>query len=192
MWMLSVGNWLSEGGFSLLEQKRIPAMRHCGGFETQHRACRENPWSERTAVDTVKTGAQLLKVACDCDEQVMRGVPFAAVLFQMADNLDYRPAFIGALQKLQVEEANSETRWLKLAQIKPGMIVGAGIYSQTGLLLLAKGQQITDSAMARLNSFASLFGVIEPISVVVPQSAQNVTPVPPQEPGETLRTLALR
>ena len=155
-------------------------------------AQQDTPWAEPSTVDVVKTGAQLLKVASDCDEQVMRGIPLTVVLAQMADNLDYRPMFVTALQRLQAEESKSETRWLKLAQMKPGMIVGAGIYSQTGLLLLAKGQEITDSAMARLNSFASLFGVIEPISVIVPYAQEDTKPVPPQDPLDSLRSLALR
>ncbi len=150
------------------------------------------PWDEPSEVDIVKTGAQLLKVASDCDEQVMRGIPLTVVLAKMAEKLEYRPMFVTALQKLQVEEAKSETRWLKLSQMKPGMIVGAGIYSQTGLLLLAKGQEITDSAMARLNSFASLFGVIEPISVIVPYVDQNTQKLPPPNLLDSLRSPALR
>jgi FixJ family two-component response regulator len=150
------------------------------------------PWDEPSEVDVVKTGAQLLKVASDCDEQVMHGIPLTVVLAKMSEDLNYRPMFVTALQKLQMEEAKSETRWLKLTQMKPGMIVGAGIYSQTGLLLLAKGQEITDSAMARLNSFASLFGVIEPISVIVPYTSQDTQKLQPPNPLDSLRTAVLR
>jgi ActR/RegA family two-component response regulator len=175
----------NQVGHNLLA--KIPRLESVAQMVAQQ----NSPWSEITPVDVVKIGAQLLKVASDCDEQVMRGVPFATVLAQMAASPAYRPAFVTALQKLEVEEAKSETRWLKLAQIKSGMIVGAGIYSQTGLLLLAKGQEITDSAMARLNSFASLFGLIEPISVIVPYSEQ-VNPPIPQRPPDSLSTLALR
>lgn len=162
------------------------------GSVAQMVAEQATPWDEPSEVDVVKTGAQLLKVASDCDEQVMRGIPLTVVLSQMAENLDYRPMFVTALQKLQVEESKSETRWLKLSQMKPGMIVGAGIYSQTGLLLLAKGQEITDSAMARLNSFASLFGVIEPISVIVPYVNQDTQKVPTPNLLDSLRSPALR
>jgi len=153
----------------------------------------KSAWAEKGASpELVKTGAQLLRIASDCDEQVMRGVPFATVLSQMGTSHDYHPPFVAALQKLQVEESKSETRWLNLVQLKPGMIVSAGIYSQTGLLLLAKGQEVTDSAIARLNSFSSLFGVIEPISVVVPYSEQTAKPIPPHSALDSLSSLALR
>jgi hypothetical protein len=52
------------------------------------------------------------------------------------------------------------------------MIINSAIYSKNGLLLLAKGQEISESAIARLESFASLFGIAEPISVIVPESGQ--------------------
>ncbi len=153
----------------------------------------KSAWSEKPGVpELVRTGAQLLRIASDCDEQVMRGVPFATVLAQMATSRDYYSPFITALQKLQVEESKSETRWLNLVQLKPGMIVSAGIYSQTGLLLLAKGQEVTESAIARLTSFASLFGIIEPISVIVPFSEQTARPLPPGGVVDPLSALALR
>ena len=150
-------------------------------------------WSDTNGnKDSVNTGAQLLKIASDCDEQVMRGVGFGTALAQMAVSRDYCPEFVKALQKLQAEESKSETRWVNLLQLKPGMIVSAGIYSQTGLLLLAQGQEVTDSAIARLSSFASLFGVIEPISVIVPYSGAAPKPMPPHGRVDTLSTLALR
>src|SRR5713101_3771920 len=48
MWMLSVGDWLSEGCFSLLEEYRITAFCHGRRLETQHGACREKARPERT------------------------------------------------------------------------------------------------------------------------------------------------
>ncbi|HLK48762.1 MAG TPA: HD domain-containing phosphohydrolase [Bryobacteraceae bacterium] len=173
----------NQVGHNLLA--KIPRLESVAQMVAQQNAS----WSEPS--DAVKTGAQLLKVASACDEQVMRGVPFGVALSQMAGSREYHQLFVTALQRLEMEEAKNETRWLKLAQLKPGMIVAAGIYSQTGLLLLAKGQQVTDSAMARLNSFASLFGLIEPISVVVPYSGEILTP-PPQNPQAVLGSMAPR
>ena len=175
----------NQVGHNLLA--KIPRLESVAQMVAQQ----NSPLSETATEDIVKIGAQLLRVASDCDEQVMRGVPFGTVLAQMTGSREYRQAFVTALQKLQAEESKSETRWLKLAQLKPGMIVAAGIYSQTGLLLLAKGQQVTDSAMARLNSFASLFGLIEPISVIVPNS-EPAPPILPQGQPDALRSLSLR
>lgn len=133
------------------------------------------PWPGAAgASENVKTGAHLLKIALDLDEQVMRGNTLDSVIEQMRRNRQYHTAFVNALQQLQVEQTRSQTQLLSLGQLQPHMIVNSGIYSKTGLLLLAKGQEVTESAIARLESFASLFGIVEPISVVVPHSAQSL------------------
>ena len=60
------------------------------------------------------------------------------------------------------------------------MVIAADLYSKTGLLLLAKGHEISESALARLDNFSTLFGIAEPISVSIPGtpeqglSAENV------------------
>jgi len=177
----------TQVGHNLLA--KIPRLENVAQMVAQQKA----PWSDTAgARDTVKTGAQLLKIASDFDEHVMRGVGFATALAQMAASRDYCPDFVRALEKLQVEESKSETRWLSLVQLKPGMIVSAGIYSQTGLLLLAQGQEVTESAIARLSSFSSLFGIIEPISVIVPYAAVAAKPILPHGRPNSFSTLALR
>ena len=177
----------NQVGHNLLA--KIPRLEDVAQMVAQQKAS----WPEAGgSLDLVKTGAQLLKIASDCDEQVMRGVPFARALDQMSSSREYYPVFVTALKKLQVEEAKSEIRWVTLLQLKPGMIVSAGIYSQTGLLLLSKGQEVTDSAIARLTSFASLFGIIEPIGVVVPHSGPTDRPIQPPSAVDSRSTLSLR
>ena len=135
-------------------------------------------WSDRDSpADPIKTGAHLLKVALEFDEKVMRGNSLESVISEMYRSRDYNPAFVAALRELQIEEARSAVLLIPLAQLRPHMIINAAIYSRTGLLLLAKGQEVTESAIARLESFASLFGIVEPISVIVPQTSKRQPPL---------------
>lgn len=180
-------NSQSRVGHKLLV--KIPRLENVGQMVAQQ----QSPWSPQPgAADPVKIGAHLLKVASDFDEQVMRGNSLESVLTQMRGSPLYNPAFVAALQELQLEEAHSEVRWVTLAQLKPQMIISAGVYSKTGLVLLAKGQEVTDSAIARLNSFASLFGIIEPISVIVPQAERTTKSMPPSASVSTMPIPALR
>ena len=168
---------------------KIPRLENVGQMVAQQ----QSPWTPQPgAPDPVKTGAHLLKVASDFDEQVMRGNSLESVLTKMRGSPQYNPAFVAALQELQLEEAQSEVRWVNLAQLRPQMIISAGVYSKTGLVLLAKGQEVTDSAIARLNSFASLFGIIEPISVMVPQGERTEKSIPPNAAVGTISIPALR
>ncbi|MBZ5577049.1 MAG: response regulator [Acidobacteriia bacterium] len=177
----------SRVGHNLLV--KIPRLENVAQMVAQQRS----PWAAQNgAPSPVKIGAHLLKVATDFDEQVMRGSTQEAVLGKMRGSRDYNPEFLTALQQVQVEEAKNETRWVTLAQLKPQMIISAGVYSKTGLVLLAKGQEVTDSAIARLNSFASLFGVIEPISVTVPQEEQIPKPALTRQLTDSLAAPVLR
>jgi len=134
-------------------------------------ANQRNPWGNRTeTTDPAAVGGNLLKVALDFDEQTMRGAEVTAVLGRMSAHRDYNPAFVAALLEVQVQEAESEIRLVPLSAVQVGMIINVDVKSKNGLLLLAKGQEVTDSAIARLQSFALTIGIVEPLSVRTPQT----------------------
>ncbi|HTQ54921.1 MAG TPA: HD domain-containing phosphohydrolase [Bryobacteraceae bacterium] len=118
--------------------------------------------------ECVITGARLLKVASDFDSLIMRGGDLDSTLAEMREDHSYDPVFMDALEEVQIEEAGNETRLVSLAQLRSGMIIHRDVRSTNGLLLLAVGQEVTDSALARLRSFASARGIVEPISVTLP------------------------
>jgi hypothetical protein len=104
----------------------------------------------------------------DFDELLVRGADTESAFQQMRANKDYNPAFLSALEQVQVEAIHSESRMVSLAQLRTGMIIKMDVRSKNGLLLLASGQEVTQSAIARLKSFSWTTGLAEPISVIVP------------------------
>ncbi|MFN7995554.1 MAG: response regulator [Bryobacteraceae bacterium] len=118
------------------------------------------------APECVATGRQLLKVAFDFDELIMMGGDLDSALTIMRSRGGYRPSFLHALEQVQLEVSRRETRLVSLSQLRTHMIIHADVRSSNGTLLLAKGQEVTDSALMRLRSFASTRGVVEPISVM--------------------------
>jgi response regulator RpfG family c-di-GMP phosphodiesterase len=133
-------------------------------------------WNGTESSDPVLIGAQLLRVALDFDEEVQQGKSLGEAMSLLRARRQHNPKFIDALRQLQIEVSKNQIRLVNLDQLKPGMHIEADLYSKTGLLLLAKGQEVTESAIARLTSFASLFGVAEPISVVIPGADQQTAP----------------
>ena len=55
--------------------------------------------------------------------------------------------------------------------LSTNMVINCEVYSKNGLLLLSKGQEVTDSVVARMLSFADSVGVVQPFSVVVPRTS---------------------
>ena len=151
----------SRVGHNLLA--KIPRLEAVSEMVARQRTA----WSAESGVpDTVRIGSHLLRIALDFDEQMARGDSLEAVLKEMRNRREYNPSFVAALEQVQVEEAKREIRLLRVSQLKTKMIISADVFSRTGLLLLAKGQEVTDSALARLASFAATVGIVEPIKVI--------------------------
>lgn len=141
---------------------RIPRLETVARMVGQQEAA----WTRRT--DEASVGAHLLKTARDFDTQVARGVEPEVALAAMKRNPDYDPAFVAALREVNVEEsAQSDICLVVLKQLRTGMIMNADVCGKNGLLLLARGQEVTDTALARLKSFAQTVGIVEPLSVRV-------------------------
>lgn len=123
--------------------------------------------------DAAIVGGHLLKIARDFDEQVILGADSNVILTAMRRNRDYNPDLVAALQEIQIEESQRLIRLVTVAQLRTGMIISGDVRCKNGLLLYPKGQEITDSAMARLKSFAQTIGLVEPLSVMVPDAAED-------------------
>ena len=149
-------------GHDLLE--KIPRLQDVAQMVGRQRSS----WSANHGLpEPVRIGAHLLKIALDFDERIMRGGSPTDTVLEMLQLKEYNPAFVTALQQIQIDESNRETRLVSLAQLNTHMIINADVYAKNRLLLLAKGQEVTDSAIARLRSFAITVGIVEPISVIM-------------------------
>ena len=138
-------------------------------------AHQETKWTHGAAKsDAAVIGAALLKVARDFDEQMTRGAESEPTLAAMKRNVQYNPDFVDALQQVHVEESCRTLRLVSLAQLRTGMIMQEDVRSRNGLLLFGKGQEVTESAIARLKSFAQTVGIVEPLRVVAHGTGQTL------------------
>ncbi len=128
------------------------------------------------APDAVATGTQLLRAAIDFDHLITRGSSLEEALAHMRRRSpDYAPACLEALAAFVPPEGGMEVRVLKSAELCAAMVVDQDVRAKNGLLLLAKGQQVTPSVLGRLKAFAAKVGIAEPIRVLVakPESVRS-------------------
>ncbi|MGA3099557.1 MAG: HD domain-containing phosphohydrolase [Bryobacteraceae bacterium] len=130
-------------------------------------AAQRTPWSGTNDSDPVGVGSSLLKIAADFDEEVMRGRDVHETFSAMRASGHYNPSYLSALQQVQVEQAPTEARAVRVVQLRRGMQVNADVFNKKGLLLVAKGQEVTEAAIVRLNNCQRSVGVMEPISVLI-------------------------
>lgn len=147
---------------------RIPRLEGVAGMIGNQRA----NWQEsRAAGDCTFMGGQLVRTALDLDEQIMQGGEAQSILTAMLRSTRYNHEYVSALEDFPFEQHRGESRRVTVAQLQQGMVVTADVRGKNGLLVLANGQEVTPSAIARLQSFARTSGIAEPLHVVVPYGA---------------------
>jgi CheY-like chemotaxis protein len=155
---------------------KIPRLEQVAGMV----AAQQTPGRGTDNSDPVGVGAGLLRTAVDFDEQIVRGRAVEAALTAMRSGGRYKPSYLDVLEQVQVGESQTEARAIKVAELRKGMFVSADVRSTKGLLLLAKGQEVTDAAIARLLTFHLTVGIAEPVPVLIrkaPSAAFGPGPV---------------
>ncbi len=118
-------------------------------------------------------GARLLHICQDFDELDMRGVDKREAFETLRGRVGaYDQAFLAAFELILFAEGGFEARHLMVKDMRPGMVLGAPIVTDGGVLLMAKGQEINDLARFRLTEFVKSHGVREPILVHIPLKTQ--------------------
>lgn len=116
----------------------------------------------------VVAGTELLRAAIDYDQSITRGRSHEEALAHMRRRgHEYAPSCLDALGTFVAPEGGMEMRVLKSTELCPAMIVDQDVRAKNGLLLLAKGQEVTLSVLGRLKSFAAKIGIAEPIRVLL-------------------------
>ena len=160
-----VGVFNSQGKIASDLLTQIPRLELVADMVARQR----EPWSARgQQADRVTVGAQLLKIAQDFDDAMLRGGDVDTVLNHMLKRSEYNPEFVTALEQVEVAQDAAQIRLVSVSQLRTRMIIDANVHSKSGLLLLAKGQEVTASAILRLHNFAATVGVVEPIHVIDP------------------------
>lgn len=122
-------------------------------------------------------GARALRIALDFDtlESEREDHPFDTL---RSRNGCYDPELLEALAALQGSSKREIViHELKLRQIEVGMIFGEDVRSSKGLLLIARGQQVTIGLHERVRNFSAELGVREPIRMIVkPEQADRESP----------------
>ena len=120
----------------------------------------------QTDLDPIALGAHLLRTALDFDERRSRGASAQSAAAEMRAEGRYSPVFLNALAAIDDGGKNRAVS-LRVAELFPGMMVDSNIYAKNGALLMARGQEITEGAITRLQNFLVTKRLEEPIRVVV-------------------------
>jgi response regulator RpfG family c-di-GMP phosphodiesterase len=135
--------------------------------------------------EVVKVGAQMLMVAIRFDEAVSRGAsPESAVKFMSERPEIFQPNLTTAIGSASVGALEMEVRTIRLRDLRPNMIINEDLWAANGLLLVAKGQLVSEPVIARLLNFSKFAGIDRTFSIRVPVARTVVIePVPMTSPS---------
>lgn len=117
----------------------------------------------------IPLGGRVLKILVDFDQLESSGKSSGQALGVMKGRQGwYDPMILDILEKVLGWKTGFRLREVRVEQLETGMLLAEDVVSLRGMLLVAKGQEVSPVLMTRLRTFAGIGGVQEPIKVLVP------------------------
>lgn len=111
--------------------------------------------SDGTAGEAIPWGARALRVALDLDLLESQGCPTALAFDTLRGRAGtYDPAILEALAEIRRSAQRWEVQELALKALRPGMVLAQDVRTRRGLLVLARGQEVTPSLLERIRNFS--------------------------------------
>ncbi|MBU1676569.1 response regulator [bacterium] len=119
-------------------------------------------------------GAQILRAAIEFDRLLTQGISRPKALEQLKQpSKEVPPMILKALRNLRVARTKMASRTVKMSELKISMVLDEDITAKTGARIAPKGQEVTNTVLARLRNFAEGVGIVEPFRVLMPLSAPH-------------------
>jgi response regulator RpfG family c-di-GMP phosphodiesterase len=132
-----------------------------------------SPSDEILPKDPVVLGAQILKVVIDYDNLVSAGYSDRDILLTLKARKGY---YNNRILTIVLESTKEVISWqrkkINLIGLCPGMVVDEDIFTVDSLLLLRRGQEVTDTVLDRLRNINTHSRLIEPFYVLAPIKGQ--------------------
>ena len=119
---------------------------------------------------SMEIGVQMLQIASSFDQGLIRGLTREGILSEIKGQRQYCTQLIAAMRTAEIPQFAGQARSIKIHDLHCGMVIDGEVRSKNGILLYTKGQEVTETLIDRLKNFAGSMGIIEPISVLIPDA----------------------
>ena len=115
---------------------------------------------------TIPFGSRVLKLAVDFDTLEASGLVRRDALKSVLERKgQYDPEVVAALRRVIGEAGEAMAQALFVKDMRAGMILSEGVTTRDGLLIVARGAELTLALLEKLRSWAELDRVVEPLVV---------------------------
>lgn len=120
------------------------------------------------AADIVR-GAQILKLALAFDNLRLMKVPNDEIIARLRSrNTEFDGKLVDELRGIKPQEARMELRKVPVSKLATGMILQQDIRTSLGVLVVAKGQEVTRALLNKLDNFSRVGAIEKEIMALVP------------------------
>lgn len=113
-------------------------------------------------------GSRIIHLAKQYDHAICSGMPIHVLLADLRKvEHFYGPQLLDVFESIVKEEIDTTIVTLPISSLKMGMIVDQDVLTRDNLLLINKGQELTEASILRLVNYGKSCGVKEPIKVII-------------------------
>jgi response regulator RpfG family c-di-GMP phosphodiesterase len=124
---------------------------------------------QRDSVDVISLGAQILKVTLAYDQMLHNGTGHEHALARLrARPQQFQRTIVDALVDLQSERVGVKVISCRISELECNMVLQEDVRTESGLLLVAKGQRVTFPLLMRLRNFWQRKSISASVLVHVP------------------------
>jgi response regulator RpfG family c-di-GMP phosphodiesterase len=129
-----------------------------------------------SATEAVRRGAQMLKVSLAYDRLLAGGSGGEKALAALSRNpAQYDSKIVAALRDFTPTLGPTECRTINVRELRVGMILNEDLRSNTGILLAAKGHEVSAAVVKAVRNFAEQGAVKEQVLVTVATGEASAT-----------------
>jgi len=133
---------------------------------SQNLPCKPIPaWQELDKADRLTFGCHLLKMAIDTEDGLSRSLNKADLLAELRSK-HHHPALLKPIEDMNVDDAPS--RPTTCSHLESGMVIAEDIIGENGMLLMAKGQWLSETHVQYLQRRYEYSGTDDTVKVKAP------------------------
>jgi response regulator RpfG family c-di-GMP phosphodiesterase len=131
----------------------------------------EGEATDRQRAD-MRTGAEILRLTLAFEKLISQGMSRTEAAHALArQDKRFSPRVFQALVELDPNAEESEVRRCWVNELSPGMIVQQDIRTFSGVLVVSKGQEVTQALILKLKNFSEKKDITGDVTVSVPAAA---------------------
>jgi ActR/RegA family two-component response regulator len=161
----------------LANVRRLEAVAWIIGQQLTHDVPHNPPAVPELPATVLVFGAKMLRAAVAFDNLRMKGASDEEAVLRLQYRSDFDRELIAALVDMKSEESQMELRKIPISALAVGMILRQNIRNHAGVLVVAKGQEVTGPLLVRLDHFSRARLIENEIMALVPVWVDRRPPV---------------